>query len=78
MDTLFQVFCECAELNPDPHDGWYYFPHRMRSVFFLLHLFELFCVDFVLLEEEGEEHNWIFSADQMEDEEEAGMSDWGP
>ncbi|KAK7312070.1 hypothetical protein VNO77_35629 [Canavalia gladiata] len=39
LDTLFQVFCECAELNPEPND------------------------------EEEEEHNWIFSADQMEDEE---------
>ncbi|XP_074349158.1 chloride conductance regulatory protein ICln isoform X1 [Apium graveolens] len=36
LDTLFDVFCECAELNPEP------------------------------VESEGEEeHNWIFSADQM-------------
>ncbi|XP_039046425.1 chloride conductance regulatory protein ICln-like isoform X2 [Hibiscus syriacus] len=35
LDTLFQVLCECAELNPEP------------------------------VEEEG--HNWIFSADQLED-----------
>ncbi|KAG4139713.1 hypothetical protein ERO13_D07G210500v2 [Gossypium hirsutum] len=43
LDTLFQVFCECAELNPEPI-------------------------------EEGEEegHNWIFSADQLEDEAGAG------
>nr|ACJ86013.1 unknown [Medicago truncatula] len=40
LDSLFQVFCECAELNPDPNN-----------------------------EEPEEEHNWIFSADQMEDEE---------
>ncbi|XLS77897.1 hypothetical protein HN51_062122 [Arachis hypogaea] len=40
LDTLFQVFCECAELNPEPND------------------------------EEGEEHDWVFSADQMEGEEE--------
>ncbi|XP_004506358.1 chloride conductance regulatory protein ICln [Cicer arietinum] len=40
LDTLFQVFCECAELNPDPN-----------------------------AEEQEEEHDWIFSADQMEDEE---------
>ncbi|KAI4332005.1 hypothetical protein L6164_016948 [Bauhinia variegata] len=39
LDTLFAIFCECAELNPEPH------------------------------EDDGEEHNWIFSADQMEEEE---------
>ncbi|KAB1208187.1 Chloride conductance regulatory protein ICln [Morella rubra] len=38
LDTLFDVFCECAELNPEPLDG------------------------------PEEEHNWVFSADQMEDE----------
>ncbi|XWS61027.1 hypothetical protein CRYUN_Cryun07bG0090500 [Craigia yunnanensis] len=37
VDTLFQIFCECAELNPEPI-------------------------------EEGEGHNWVFSADQLEDE----------
>lgn len=36
LDTLFETFCECAELNPDP------------------------------IEEEEVEHNWIFSADQLE------------
>lgn len=35
---LFQIFCECAELNPEPN------------------------------EEEEEEHNWIFSADQIGDD----------
>ncbi|XP_022765751.1 chloride conductance regulatory protein ICln-like isoform X1 [Durio zibethinus] len=39
LDTLFQIFCECAELNPEPIE-----------------------------EGEEEEHNWIFSADQLEDE----------
>ncbi|KAF7824935.1 chloride conductance regulatory protein ICln [Senna tora] len=39
LDTLFETFCECAELNPEPND------------------------------EEGEEHDWIFGADQMQDEE---------
>ncbi|KAL2550225.1 Chloride conductance regulatory protein ICln [Forsythia ovata] len=43
LDTLFAVFCECAELNPGP------------------------------IEEEEREHNWIFSADQLEDAED---SDW--
>ncbi|KAH1097067.1 hypothetical protein J1N35_013988 [Gossypium stocksii] len=43
VDTLFQVFCECTELNPEP------------------------------IEEGAEEgHNWIFSADQLEDEAGAG------
>lgn len=36
LDILFEVFCECAELNPEP------------------------------IEDEGEEHEWIFSADQMQ------------
>ncbi|XP_041002757.1 chloride conductance regulatory protein ICln isoform X2 [Juglans microcarpa x Juglans regia] len=39
LDALFDIFCECAELNPEPID-----------------------------EEEEEEHNWVFSADQLEDE----------
>ncbi|KAK7854872.1 chloride conductance regulatory protein icln [Quercus suber] len=38
VDTLFDIFCECAELNPEPIEG------------------------------DEEEHNWIFSADQMVDE----------
>ncbi|KAK6275672.1 hypothetical protein POUND7_005381 [Theobroma cacao] len=48
LDTLFQMFCECAELNPEPI-------------------------------EEGEEegHNWVFSADQLEDEAAEGDdSEW--
>uniref|UniRef100_A0A6M2ECE4 Chloride conductance regulatory protein ICln n=1 Tax=Populus davidiana TaxID=266767 RepID=A0A6M2ECE4_9ROSI len=47
LDTLFQVFCECAELNPEP------------------------------VEDNEEEHNWIFSADQLADETaEAEDSEW--
>ncbi|XP_057736950.1 chloride conductance regulatory protein ICln-like [Arachis stenosperma] len=46
LDTLFQVFCECAELNPEPNDG--------------------------------EEHDWVFSADQMEGEEEEGYISHNP
>ncbi|KAI8564641.1 hypothetical protein RHMOL_Rhmol03G0196700 [Rhododendron molle] len=38
LDTLFEIFCKCAEMNPEP------------------------------VEEEEERHNWIFSADQMQDE----------
>ncbi|XP_043698458.1 chloride conductance regulatory protein ICln [Telopea speciosissima] len=37
LDSLFDIFCQCAELNPEP-------------------------------EEEEEEHNWIFSADQLPDD----------
>ncbi|KAL5728089.1 hypothetical protein ACHQM5_001212 [Ranunculus cassubicifolius] len=37
LDALFDIFCECAELNPEPN------------------------------EEQEEEHNWIFSADQLDD-----------
>ncbi|XP_039057575.1 chloride conductance regulatory protein ICln-like [Hibiscus syriacus] len=42
LDTLFHVFSECAELNPEPIEG-------------------------------EEEHDWIFSADQLQDE--AGEGD---
>lgn len=46
LDTLFEIFCECAELNPDAV-------------------------------EEEEEHNWVFSADQMEaDATEVEDSEW--
>ncbi|KAK6926361.1 Protein ICln/Lot5/Saf5 [Dillenia turbinata] len=47
LDVLFEVFCECAELNPD-------------------------------LEQDGEgeeEHNWIFSADQMDHDPTEGGED---
>lgn len=36
LDALFDIFCECAELNPEPN------------------------------EDQEEEHNWIFSADQLD------------
>ncbi|XP_062092127.1 chloride conductance regulatory protein ICln [Humulus lupulus] len=36
LDQLFEIFCECAELNPEPIEGG-----------------------------EEEDHNWIFSADQI-------------
>ncbi|CAA0809560.1 Chloride conductance regulatory protein ICln [Striga hermonthica] len=39
LDELFAIFCECAELNPDPTEA-----------------------------EEEVEHNWIFSADQLEND----------
>nr|XP_043617101.1 chloride conductance regulatory protein ICln [Erigeron canadensis] len=46
LDTLFAVFCECAELNPEP------------------------------VEEEEEQHNWIFSADQLGAEIEGDNPAW--
>ncbi|KAH0979068.1 hypothetical protein GBA52_006245 [Prunus armeniaca] len=46
VDSLFEVFCECAELNPEP------------------------------IEEAEEEHNWIFSADQLEDDATGEDSEW--
>ncbi|XP_038686483.1 chloride conductance regulatory protein ICln isoform X2 [Tripterygium wilfordii] len=47
LDTLFQIFCECAELNPEP------------------------------IEEDGEEHNWVFNADQIENQDAEGEdSEW--
>lgn len=48
LETLFDVFCECAELNPD-----------------------------AIEEDEEEGHNWVFSADQMQDEGTEGRdSEW--
>ncbi|XP_010671988.2 chloride conductance regulatory protein ICln [Beta vulgaris subsp. vulgaris] len=44
LETLFEVFCECAELNPEPRQ-----------------------------DEDTEEHNWIFSADQLNSE---NASNW--
>ncbi|KAK9143368.1 hypothetical protein Syun_012768 [Stephania yunnanensis] len=49
LEALFDIFCECAELNPEPD------------------------------EEQEEEHNWIFSADQLLDDttmNEEGDSQW--
>ncbi|CAH9069781.1 unnamed protein product [Cuscuta europaea] len=47
VEELFQFFCECAELNPEP------------------------------IEEEEQEHNWIFSAEQLENETADGIeSEW--
>ncbi|KAI4390113.1 hypothetical protein MLD38_002259 [Melastoma candidum] len=43
LDTLFEIFCECAELNPEPSD-----------------------------EEESGEHNWVFSADMINNDAEEG------
>lgn len=25
VDTLFEIFCECAELNPEPIEGEFFF-----------------------------------------------------
>uniref|UniRef100_A0A803MTS0 Uncharacterized protein n=1 Tax=Chenopodium quinoa TaxID=63459 RepID=A0A803MTS0_CHEQI len=48
LETLFEVFCECAELNPEP-----------------------------MLGGDEEEHNWIFSADQLNAETLGGdASNW--
>lgn len=68
MDTLFAIFCQCAELNPEPNDGKYYF-----FFYLFLHFSVFFYMSYALLSDEGEEeHDWVFSADQMVDEE-AGM-----
>ncbi|CAM8996680.1 unnamed protein product [Rhodiola kirilowii] len=48
MDNLFEIFCDCAELIPEPVEG----------------------------KHGGREHNWIFSADQLEGEIEVDDSEW--
>ncbi|XP_076940961.1 chloride conductance regulatory protein ICln-like isoform X2 [Bidens hawaiensis] len=45
LDTIFNIFCQCAELNPEPV-------------------------------EEEEQHNWIFSADQLGAAVEGDDSEW--
>lgn len=70
VDSLFAIFCQCAELNPEPNDGQYYFLHTDRYTF--PHSRVFFLLSCVVLSGEGEEHGWFFSADQMGDEE-AGM-----
>ena len=87
VETLFEVFCECAELNPEPMEGKK-FVKSIAIVFFckdnlLLLAFSYCCLfcwfDFYYwitfhflsglrmhyLDEDGERHNWIFSADQL-------------
>ena len=69
VDSLFAIFCQCAELNPEPNDGQYSFYIQIDTLFLTRVFFFLSCV---VLSEEGEGHGWVFSADEMGDEE-AGM-----
>ena len=80
MDTLFDIFCECAELNPEPIDGEYHSFILNWTLFWISYfswccincVFFFSCIPFnflcMLSSGEEEEHNWIFSADQMVDE----------
>ncbi|KAF3544608.1 hypothetical protein DY000_02006092, partial [Brassica cretica] len=63
LDTLFDVFCECAELNPEPIERKDTTLLLSFNAIFLLH--SRFIVSFSSSEEEEGEHNWVFSADQM-------------
>lgn len=69
VDTLFDIFCECAELNPEPIEGSilkiqpYYYINDAISGSIAVYMF----VSLYLSEEEEEGgHNWVFSADQMD------------
>ncbi|XP_040865167.1 chloride conductance regulatory protein ICln isoform X1 [Glycine max] len=66
LDSLFAIFCQCAELNPEPNDGQYSFYIQIDTLFLTRVFFFLSCV---VLSEEGEGHGWVFSADEMGDEE---------
>lgn len=74
VDSLFQIFCECAELNPEPIEGSFCLLWTYSLTHFLFAFF-CPCLVFTLLKsglasvEEEEEHNWIFSADQLENQE---------
>ena len=74
VETLFEVFCGCAELNPEPNEG-----KCQSSLFRLINFCSRCCIyfissinadryffSFIFASEDEEEHNWIFSADQME------------
>lgn len=67
MDTLFAIFCECAELNPDPIEGDDNLLDKDTEVteHFPSHFSETNYFVMLPVEEEGE-HNWVFSADQLE------------
>ncbi|XP_056842429.1 chloride conductance regulatory protein ICln isoform X1 [Raphanus sativus] len=64
LDTLFDMFCECAELNPEPVEG----KHKAATLLLSFddamfsYIFSFICT---FSEEEESEHNWVFSADQM-------------
>ena len=73
METLFDIFCRCAELNPEPNEGEYQNPGLdMSSICFggstTVICIAIYSLCVMLLAEGEDEHNWIFSADQMEDE----------
>lgn len=68
VDILFNVFCECAELNPEPCHGKYCFNVFFKKIFTFSwqtnDLNKLFCN----LEEQEEANDWIFGPDQMGDD----------
>ncbi|CAH8391716.1 unnamed protein product [Eruca vesicaria subsp. sativa] len=65
LNTLFDVFCECAEPNPEPVEGDTILLLSFNSVFASLTIY-MFVLLYVFSEEEEDNgHNWVFSADQM-------------
>ncbi|KAF9668252.1 hypothetical protein SADUNF_Sadunf15G0109700 [Salix dunnii] len=67
LDTLFQILCECAELNPEP----------IKVLAIILHYIDTDSYVFDNVYSDNEEHNWIFSADQLVDETAEGEdSEW--
>lgn len=70
MGTLFAMFCECAELNPDPIEGNDYLLNRHiddNFSFVYMCISSRLITSLLLSAEEEVEHNWVFSADQLED-----------
>lgn len=70
MDTLFDVFCECAELNPDPieSEGDILVLQIGNQMLLLCKIYLYYVSYFIYIcnyYSGEEEHNWIFSADQM-------------
>ncbi|KAL6007951.1 hypothetical protein ACLOJK_033456 [Asimina triloba] len=71
LDAIFCVFCECAELNPEPVEGENY-TVVMRNTKAWLIMF----AHFLTSPDQDEENEWIFSAEQMEDDGTAEDSEW--
>ncbi|KAG6747409.1 hypothetical protein POTOM_049813 [Populus tomentosa] len=68
LDTLFQILCDCAELNPEPIEGgsWLYCCNCFKWM-----------ISILIFRFNDEEHNWIFSANQLADETAEGEdSEW--
>lgn len=73
VDTLFEIFCECAELNPEPVEGEQYNPTVFPLTLYitLKKTLKIYNACAVASAENGEENEWFFG-EQMQDNTNAG------